>query len=397
MTEAEQQFLKILRALVNGEQISLPHDTDITALLQPAKIHSLTAAVGFVLNHQLQAKEFDDTETSRSLQRALFRTVIKQTKRIAAFEALLDKLNEAEISVVLFKGCVVNRYYPDTAIRTFGDIDFLVRDEDRDRVDALMLEWGYTKAIAEETVWMYTKGDEKYEVHTALMPNLSVLTPSAQDFVTSVWENTIPTKRKCVFELEPNYHFIFLLLHLAKHMRSTGAGVRMYLDLALMYKNEPALSETNLATEAKLLGLGDFYRAAMVLCDCWFGTIAMDENYDIDLLAALEEYVMAAGVFGFHGRNPAVARLRDQQGGINRFSALCRYVFPAYKDMKTAYSFLNGRPILLPLVWVMRWWDGLFCRRKRAAKIFKGMFTEGDNAKASEILLQSIGITGRMK
>lgn len=399
MTETEQLFLHIVRAFARDEQINLPQDTDLTNLLQPAKIHSLSAVVGYVLNHQLQAKAFADTETSRWLQRALFQTVIKQTQRITAFEALLDRLNEAEIPVVLFKGCVVNRYYPDPAVRTFGDIDFLIQKTDQDHVDTLMLEWGYTRSIAEGTVWMYTKGDEKYEVHTALMPNLSVLTSSAQAFITSVWENTVPTKRKHVFELEPNYHFLFLLLHLAKHMRSTGAGVRMYLDLALMLKNEPALSEMHLTAEADKLGFGEFFRSAMVLCHHWFGTVVSlpDQPIQPEVLEALEEYVMAAGVFGFHGRNPAVARLRDQQGGINRFGAIVRYVFPSYASMKDAYAFVNGRPMLLPVVWVVRWWDGLFRRRKRAANIFKGMFTEGDAAKASELLLQSIGLTGRMK
>ena len=172
----------------------------------------------------------------------------------------------------------------------------------------------------------------------------------------------------------------------------------MYLDLAFMYKNEPLLDLQKLKTIAESLGFSQFLGAATALCEKWFGingfaTAKIEQN----IMEAMEEYVMAAGVFGFYGRNPAVARLRDQHGGINRFGALCKYVFPAYKDMKTAYSFLNGRPILLPVVWVIRWWDGLFCRRKRAAKIFKGMFTEGDAAKTSEILLQSIGITGRMK
>ena len=399
MTDTEQQFLHIVRAFARDEQINLPQDTDLTNLLQPAKIHSLSAVVGYALNHQLQAKAFADTETSRKLQRILFQTVIKQTQRLQAFEDLLDRLNAAEIPVVLFKGCVVNRYYPDHAVRTFGDIDFLIQKTDQDRGDALMLEWGYTRSIAEGTVWMYTKGNEKYEVHTALMPNLSVLTSSVQAFITSVWENTVPTKRKCVFELEPNYHFLFLLLHLAKHMRSTGAGVRMYLDLALMRKHELALSEMHLTAEADKLGFGEFFRSAMALCHHWFGTVVSlpDQPIKPEVLEALEKYVMAAGVFGFHGRNPAVARLRDQQGGINRFGAIVRYIFPSYASMKDTYAFVNGRPILLPVVWVVRWWDGLFRRRKRAANIFKGMFTERDAAKASELLLQSIGLTGRMK
>lgn len=398
MTETEQLFLKILKALVNTQQISLPYDTDLLALFQISKIHSLAAAVGFALNHQLESQEFEDAKTSQNLQQALFQTIIKQTRRLGTFEKLLDRLSAEQIPVILFKGCVVNKYYPDPAIRTFGDIDFLVDIKDRERLDVLMVELGYTKSVQEETVWMYCKGAEIYEVHTSLMPSLTVLEPNVQGFVTSAWENTVPTKRNHIFTLEPNYHFIFLLLHLAKHMRSTGAGVRMYLDLALMYKNEPMLDLEKLKSIAEILGFLDFLGAATSLCERWFGISGFaTAKIEPKIMVALEEYVMAAGVFGFHGRNPAVARLRDQQGGTNRFGALCKYVFPAYKDMKTAYSFLNGRPILLPVVWVVRWWDGLFCRRKRAVKIFKGMFTEGEAAQSSELLLQSIGITGRMK
>ena len=37
-----------------------------------------------------------------------------------------------------------------------------------------------------------------------------------------------------------DFHFIYAVCHLAKHLYGGGAGLRMYLDIALYMKNESA-------------------------------------------------------------------------------------------------------------------------------------------------------------
>lgn len=398
MTDTEQQFLHIVRAFARDEQINLPQDTDLTNLLQPAKIHSLSAVVGYALNHQLQAKAFADTETSRELQRILFQTVIKQTQRLQAFEGLLDRLNAAEIPVVLFKGCVVNRYYPDPAVRTFGDIDFLVREEDLGRLHEQMLAWGYQHKMSEFHVTGYAKGIEKYEVHTSLLPLKNDDDTPLHCFTRMAFQRLVPTGRKFVFELEANYHFIYLLLHIAKHMQGCGAGVRMFLDLALMLQREEKLQFSLLQEECQTIGLQPFFHAALHLCQQWFSCSApltIQKVSPADFLV-MQEYVLSGGVFGFHQRNPVVASMRDETMKVSRNNVIKRYLFPPYNRLVASCSFLKNRRWLLPVAWLVHAYRGVTRHQKLAKHILKGMASEGDYARSTANMLKNIGLNIRL-
>lgn len=399
MTKEQAQFIDILRRFAAGKDALLPKDADLGALSKLGRIHNLSAVLCYALNRQILDGGFDDGEGAKKLQRLLFKTVIIQTERLSLFDALLDVISRHGIRVILMKGAVINRYYSDPTLRTFGDIDFLIDPENRHALDEIMLSLGYERTVCENTVWSYVKGNEKYEVHTALLPNREVLKGGVLDFIDSAFDNIISTNKENVFELEPNYHLAFCLLHTAKHMRATGAGARMYLDIALMSAKESKMDYNKVVAYAKQIGLYEFLGSTVALNKKWFG---LAPNVSVphpgaDTLALMEEYVVSAGVFGYYDRNPAVARLRDGQRGRTPKSALLEYVFPSYSSMRRQYKYLNGRPLLLPAVWVQRWFDGIFLRRKKAGKIFKGMFTEGEAARQSEKMLQAIGIKDSVK
>lgn len=399
MTNEQTQFINIVGRFARGEDAVLSKDADLKALSGLGRIHNLSAVVCYALNHQILEGGFEDKASAKNLQRMLFQTVMLQTERVDLFNKLLDIFSDNAIEIILMKGSVLNRYYPDPMVRTFGDIDFLIKKEQRGKLHAVMIGQGYEHKVAEDTVWTYTKGCEKYEVHIALLPNREVLSEGMCEFIDSAFISTVPTEREHIFELEPSYHFAFSLLHTAKHMRATGAGARMYLDMALMVKNEPALNFDKIKKYAVSLGLSDFLDTSLYLTEKWFG-IKAPINIKApteEVFSLMEEYIIIGGVFGFYERNPAVQRLRDEQRGRTKGSALLQYIFPSYKPMKNQYGFLKGKPFLLPVVWVMRWFDGIFLRRKKAARIFKGMFTEKNAAKLSEKMLQGIGIRNSLK
>lgn len=398
MNSTETQLINILGHFLKGKNPNLPANADLNSLFEKAGIHSLSAVVCYALNGQIISGGFDDMAAAKEFQKALFATVMLQTERILAFEKLLDNINAQNVKVVLMKGAVIKDYYPDENIRTFGDIDFLISPDDRDNIHNVMVDLGYDYQKAEPNVWVYVKGNEKYEVHTALMPNAAVLGDKGAEFTHLAFSEVVKTKRENVFTLNPSYHFAFLLLHLAKHMASSGAGVRMYLDLAIMLKNEPNIDFNKVIEYSKDLNLYNFLVYAMNLCHYWFN---MDlpsgiEKLQGDDLTLMQEYVLQGGTFGFYDRNPAVQRLRDEGDG-GKFIAILKYIFPPYNQIKNAYKFLTGRPYLLPLAWPCRWFDGLFLRRKKATTIFKGLFTEADAAKLTQQMLTDIGIEKNIK
>ena len=209
----------------------------------------------------------------------------------------------------------------------------------------------------------------------------------------------VQTDRPYVFELEPNYHFIYLLLHIGKHMTGSGAGARMYLDLAFMIKNEPRLDFGFITDTCERLGVLKFLNSTLYLLDKWFGIKPEIDipKQDEDIISLMEEYIISAGVFGYYKRNSAVARLRNGNKGVSKVAALRRYIFPSYSSMREQYHFLNGRPYLLPSVWVIRLFDGIFLRRKKATSIFKGILTKSEEAAISDKMLKGIGLDIKLK
>ena len=70
----------------------------------------------------------------------------------------------------------------------------------------------------------------------------------------------------------PEDHFIFLCFHLAKHLNSTGAGIRMVMDLALFLKAyQDTLDWDYIRAQLELLRMDWFVKTVLYASGEWFG------------------------------------------------------------------------------------------------------------------------------
>ena len=70
---------------------------------------------------------------------------------------------------------------------------------------------------------------------------------------------------------ETEEHFIFLLFHLAKHLNSSGAGIRMVLDLAVFLKKyQDSMDWEFIRKELAGIRLQDFAEHILSLCGALF-------------------------------------------------------------------------------------------------------------------------------
>ncbi len=145
-----------------------------------------------------------------------------------------------------------------------------------------------------------------------------------------------------------------MLSHIAKHIYSSGAGIRMYLDLAFYIKKlGNQLNWKMIQAELATLHLTEFFTLTMQAVKHWFGVtppIAVPEIEE-DLLLQFETFTMEGGVFGFEGR-PAGEQLVRKQG--ERGKALQRIWFPPVKTIQARYTYLQKYPWLLPVAWIDR-------------------------------------------
>lgn len=162
-------------------------------------------------------------------------------------EELSAAFREAEIDFVPFKGTCISEYYPDPALRTMGDMDLAIHTEDRQRSDKVMKRLGYVSMVDNHAVWTYQKDDR--------------------------------------FCLKPEFHFLYLLAHTAKHIINKGYGIRGFLDLVFFVRGEPDMDWDWIEEQLRELRLLDFAKTCFALCQRWFDVeLPLAGGMDLPLL-----------------------------------------------------------------------------------------------------------------
>ncbi|HNS31368.1 MAG TPA: nucleotidyltransferase family protein [bacterium] len=83
-------------------------------------------------------------ETGNKIRQTRINIIVRNALFLSEFEQILENLKQAGISVILLKGLMMEGMYPD-GLRTFSDIDLLVRKEDMCRAGMILKRLGYSE------------------------------------------------------------------------------------------------------------------------------------------------------------------------------------------------------------------------------------------------------------
>lgn len=220
---------------------------------------------------------------------------------------LHDLLEKAEIPYCTLKGCASARFYPDPLLRSMGDVDFLVRREDLDRTEKLLLENGFQKDDLGEHIChdAYERDGFWFELHfeVAGLPD-GKDGEKIHEILDDVFRLTEEEQiENAVFRMpNPRHHGLIILMHTYHHLLSEGIGLRHLCDVAAFlnsFSNEEFLEVFE--SPLKELGLWKFVQSLGTLCHTaleipyreWMGEI--DREWCAQLLAD----IFAGGNFGF--------------------------------------------------------------------------------------------------
>lgn len=352
MTDEKLFLLDVLKAFVHNEKLNFDVELDWARLMELSAIHSVTGILGYMA---VQNPCESTAPMLAQLKKQCFANVAVFAQRTNCAKQLLAKLSDAEIDHVLMKGYVVRDYYPVPELRTFGDVDILIKPEDREKCHKLMLEQGFSVKTDWEPVYSYYNNNELYEMHTELMEIDVSDKADYKGYFRKVWEHTVKTDEH-EFEPTPEFHFIYLLTHIAKHINGAGAGIRMYLDLALFIKHfGDSIDWTFVKSELEAIKLSDFANAALNVVEKCFGIASPIQLREIgtDTFEDFLNYTMDGGVFGHVGRDSALVTLKKSDD-TSRTAAVMRRLFPKAETIERRYTYLQGKHWLVPVAWVHR-------------------------------------------
>jgi len=386
----EQYFIiSRLSDHLNNTETCTPEETyDWCSLASIAKSHEISGIL------YRQCREYVPKELKEELKRKFGFTLAQYAKRQEEEKRINSALNEKRISHFFIKGSAVAAFYPFPALRTMGDSDLVIHGEDRGSVDAILKQLGFI-CVSKDN---YQKQALKLEVHDHLVHVGSIVSCEMAEFFKTVWDYVEDGK------LDWSFHFLFLLVHLRSHFAGSGVGLRQFMDLAVIMKNDPGLDWRWIQARLTAFDLLPFAKNVFALNEKWFSVKSPIDTSDIQdsFLDEATDFILRNGVFGSKNEeNRAGYLARDHADA--RFPVFymlrnaCGKVFIPYHYMITMpqYAFLKGRPYLLPAAWFYR---GYYTIRTKGTKLpvhaLRSSFTTNDAIQRRAELLKKWGIRG---
>ena len=385
-----EYLIKLCRAYLEKETATLDEGADYAGLYRLAKAHNLSAIVFCVINKSSN-KDVVPKEAFKRFENDFLEAVIRydfQSRQIAEIDVLCEKEG---VRHVFFKGTTLRDLYPVPESRVMGDIDVLIDEENRERLKTLLTSNGFECRASNGNVYEYTKEGLLTEVHSRIISGKIGGIDLETSFFNALQHAEFINTQGV---LEVNFHFAYLIAHIAHHFWFYGAGVKLILDLAVMLRT----CEIDIDKVLDMLsgcGLDRFARVILTATHKWFGE---GQAFDVDT-ADTEEFLLSYGAFGNSGRNKAAVVTRkdmENNGAGSAFLTKARLLFPSYDKLKNIpyISFIEGRPYLLPAAWAYRIYYNLKNRRDfvRSATKSLGSDETEKEALAELAFFEEIGL-----
>lgn len=399
MNVEEKELIRVLAAFIHLEKITFSPEINWEKFYYLAQIHSIVPIVYYKIKES--GCEFTKTELVRwsSSGKMVIMQMVQQEYEIAG---VIARLNRERILHVMLKGYQLKQYYPVTEFRTRGDVDMLVRMEDRERVDKLLLEMGYEKIHGKGFVWNYQKGMTVIEVHVKLAEGDFWKKVNCEAYFEDAMSHLMDGEQPYTKYLDREYHFLFLMFHLAKHFYSRGAGLRMFLDIAVYLQTfDKEMDWKYIEQELEVLRLNEFTQNVLCACLKWFGVRSrfLKKELTPKLHDELLRYVITGGVYGHQNEDAdswwlrkEIENKRDASDLQVRIGAFLRYLFPGRKMMRSHLPAIEKHGWLLPAAWCIRWYGGIFKRMESSIKHLQSFYGGMDGVKRQVHFLEEIGL-----
>lgn len=349
-------LLNILKCFVWERKVEIEDDINWMQLEHLAEIHSVTGILGYMVIS-------NPSETTSAIvpdmKRKCLSSVAIFARRAQQMKCLIQKMNQEKIEHLLFKGYVLRNYYPVPELRSFGDIDFLIPFDAREKSHQLMLKENFSVKTDWEPVYSYIKGTEYYEIHTEVMEVDVSDKADYRGYFSQVWNHAVKIG-DYTWELTPEFHFLYLLTHIAKHISGSGAGIRMYMDIAVFIKHFGDSIDWNyIRKELEKLHFVDFANTVLTVVETYFEVASpiLLREVSEQVLEDFMDFTMEGGTFGHAAHDAGVIALKKEERNtesVLKGAALVHRLFPSASSLEKRYTYLQHKHWLLPAAWIHR-------------------------------------------
>ena len=346
-------LVELLSAALHGKQApALPAGVNWEQVCRLARLHSVDT-MAFSAARDRVARE--DPETFRMWDRWYAQNLVQHVVQQQEIRSVCRCFYQAEIPAVPLKGAMLAGVYPRQEYRQMSDLDILIPAPAAAAGEEILLKLGYERLPEEEQTDFHT-GYQKppymaVELHTRLLPGYD----ANAAYFDCAWDHVTPSGGEEDGErFSPEFFYLFMAAHMAKHFFSLGLGIRAVLDDYLFrtaYQN--SLDWNWVRKELRKLGLLGYMDRVKQVGEKWFGETRPDRWPE--RMRRMEREIYASGTHGSGlSRLAGAMPEKEGSGGLGSAGFLFRRIFVGRQYLQSQYHILGRYPFLLPACWVHR-------------------------------------------
>lgn len=340
----EGYFLHLLKCGLKTEKPEEPPvGIDFEAIFELAKKQDVENTV-FLSVDQLENKI--DSNLYNIWQEAYYKRMKYSAFQDMALEELIEAFTKAEIDCMPLKGSVIKNYYPNPDLRSMGDIDFLVREQNRQVVRDIMHNIGYEDDILDDgQVDAFKKGKLTYiEIHYDFSAENHVM----HEIFTIDWDKLIPTETEHLYQMTFEDLYFFNTGHYVKNMHNKGMGLRGVVDTFVLRNRLTDNQKQVLNERFAEVNIDEFNSKLVKIADIWFNEVKDDGSLD-----ALQKYLLNKKTYGDYKTETILNAVYSEQTSSNA-KYLKDKIFPSADDLYERFDIKRKCFLILPFLWIWR-------------------------------------------
>lgn len=320
-------------------------DIDWTEVFELSKLHRVSAIAfqGLVQLIKVDTILLNDNLLKEWLSNFEQQKVIDMSQRIT-FEEIKYIFEKERITYYPFKGFALKNLYPKSYFREMTDIDFFVNMKNFEKAEMMLLDYNYIKSKeSNSSVLTMLKGPlVKIEIQNVFFDN------ERHPIIASYFETVLPKKldkKELQLYWDETIVYVYLFCHLYKHLKGSGIGIRLILDLWLYETKNKSKIEWEKVSQIFLnLEIAEDYLAIRDIMNEWFEMNSYSQN------EKLENYILLSGIFG------TIDHLIDNniKKEKNKVVYIFKRLFPPKAFVKLKYPNMKRNSIFLPYYWCKR-------------------------------------------
>ena len=353
MEPLQKGILALVRAGITGEPMPLPTEFSMEEAFRQIQRHQIP---GLAFEGALRCGVPKTHPVMQQLFRIYCMDVQYSQRQTDAVRTLCEAFEEQGIDYMCMKGCNLKPLYPKHELRRMGDADILIRDEQYPMIKKIITKLGYREDAGADHTYTWKSDDLYLELHKRPIPKESA---DLYAYFGDGWSRTC-LREGHRYGLSAEDEYIYVFVHYAKHYRLGGIGLRQVIDLWVYRRAHPHMNEAYIEAELDKLQLREFYRNTVRTLKVWFEEGTADETTEL-----LGQFIFDSGSWGTYTNTVLSKGVKYRSGrGRARQHNTLRLIFPAALEMEGRYRVLVRHRWLLPVCWVIRWFDILLHRRK---------------------------------